>query len=70
MGNPNFDAQFICQFLQVFFENIVPRTIATTAIAERHYRSGIRIEFPSILKPPGSQAITGKLTGILTCTPC
>jgi hypothetical protein len=67
MGDPDFNAQFISQLLQVFFEDIMTGTVAPTTIAERQNCSRIQIEQATMLKPPRAKAIAGKLTGVLAC---
>jgi len=62
-GHSDFDAQFIDQFLQVFFEDVVTRTLPPP-----HRRAPncgcMGIIYTAVRKPPRTNAIADELAGI------
>ena len=68
MGNAYFNPDFISHFLQVFFEDIITRTVAAAPITQDQDGSGLGIFKSAFIVPPVSETIAGKLSGILTGT--
>ena len=66
VGDADFDAQFIHQLLQVFFENEMQGTVRAAPIAQTQDGSSSGKGYPAIVQPPIPNTITGKLAGILT----
>lgn len=65
MCNANFDANFVCEGLKIFFEKIMSGTIATATVARNKKRSSIWIIISSEVVPPVTNTITSKFTGIM-----
>jgi len=66
VGDTDFEAQFIGQPLQVFFEDVMLRTIAPPAITQTQKCARLGVSRLSKASPPIPNTITGKLAGIFT----
>ena len=68
MSNPDDNTDFFGQLLQVFFEDVVARTIASSSVTQDQNGCGVRIVILSLDIPPISDRITGKFASVLAGT--
>ena len=66
MSNANFDANFVCESLKVFFEKIMSGTIAAATVARNEKRCCVWIIVSPEVVPPVTNTITSKFTSIMT----
>ena len=68
MSDANFDTNLIGQDLEVLFEEVMSRTIATSSITKNQNGRGFWIMLLPVCVLPVTEAVTRKLTCVMTCS--
>jgi hypothetical protein len=68
VGNPNLNAQFISQLLQILFEQVITGIVTTTTVTQDQNGSGLWIIMPAMVKPPVANTGASEFRRVVTDT--